>query len=118
VERPPSEYVYRRVHPYNWDARRGRLKRGAFIPRASTQLSVFRADLQTPRSLLQHCIDDWRQKLMTGDESARHSATENLCQYGETPEQLLHSGWRIAELPIAALMERGFTLDGPDPDGH
>lgn len=118
AERPWDEYVYRRIHPYNWDERRSRLKRGAFIPRANTQLSVFRADLQTPRGLLQHCIDDWRQKLTSDDESTRQSAAENLRQHGETPEQLVRNGWRIAELPVSALTERGFTLDGPEPDGH
>jgi hypothetical protein len=118
AERPRAEYVYRRIHPYNWDARRSKLKRGAFIPRANTQLSVFRADLRTPRGLLQQCIDDWRQKLTSDDESTQHSAAENLRHYGETPEQLVQNGWRIAELPVTALTERGFTLDGPEADGH
>jgi hypothetical protein len=118
TDRSWSEYVYRRIHPYNWDARRSRLKRGAFIPRANTQLSVFRADFQTPWGLLQRCIDDWRQKLHSVDASLRGAAAENLRRYGETPEELVRNGWRVAELPATALTERGFTLDGPEPDGH
>jgi hypothetical protein len=106
------------VHPYNWDARKNRLKRGAFIPRAGTRLSVFRADMQTPRGLLQHCLDDWRQKLASADDSARQSAAQNLQRYGDTVEELIRSGWRIAKLPVTAFTERGFTLDGPEPDGH
>jgi hypothetical protein len=115
---PQTKYVYRRIHPCNWDSRNNRLKRGAFIPRAGTQLSVFRADLQTPRGLLQHCIDDWQQKLATGDESTRQSGAENLQRYGATVEELLRNGCRIARLPVAAFTTRGFTLDGPEPNGH
>jgi hypothetical protein len=111
-------YVYRRIHPYNWDARKNRLKRGAFIPRSGTRLSVFRADMQTPRGLLQHCLDDWRLKLTSADESTRQSAVQNLQRYGQTVEELWRSGWRVARLPAAAFAERGFTLDGPDADGH
>lgn len=114
----PAEYVYRRIHPYNWDARKNRLKRGAFIPKVGTQLSVFRTDWQTPRGLLQHCLDDWHQKLSSDDEATRQSAQENLRKFGETPEELVRNGWRVARLPVSALTERGFTLDGPEPDGH
>jgi hypothetical protein len=113
-----ADHVYRRIHPYHWDARRSRLKRGAFIPRANTQLSVFRADLQTPRGLLQHGIDDWRQRLTSDDETTRQSAAENLRRYGGTPEELVRNGWRVAELPVSAFTDRDFSLDGPEPDGH
>jgi hypothetical protein len=74
--------------------------------------------MQTPRGLLQHCLDDWREKLTSEVESARQSAAEYLQRYGQTVEELVHNGWRIARLPVSALTERGFTLDGPEPDGH
>jgi hypothetical protein len=35
-----------------------------------------------------------------------------------TVEELLQRGWRIVRLPVAAFTARGFTLDGPEPDGH
>lgn len=117
-DQSPANYVYRRIHPYHWESRRNKLKRGAFIPRATTQLSVFRADLQTPRGLLQHCIDDWQEKLTSDDAGTGQSAAENLRKYGGTPEELVGNGWRIARLPAAAFTERGFTLDGPEADGH
>ena len=113
-----AQHVYRRIHPYHWDSRKNRLKRGAFVPRSGTQLSVFRADLQTPRGLLQHCLNDWQQKLRSPDERAQQAAGENLRKYGDTVEKLVENGWRIAVLPVTAFTDRGFQLDGPEPDGH
>jgi hypothetical protein len=113
-----AEHIYRRIHPYHWESRKDKLKRGAFIPQPNLRLSVFRADLQTPRGLLQHCIDDWQQKLLSDDPQTWQRAADNLEKYGDTPEVLYQNGWRVAELPAAAFTERGFTLDGPEPDGH
>ena len=82
------------------------------------RLSVYQADMQTPRGVLQLCIDEWKRQLESTDDTSRQRARRNLNQFGGTVEMLVQHGWRVFRLPISAFLDRGYILDGPEPDGH
>ena len=94
------------------------LKPRAFIPKEGEGLSVYRADMRTPRSLIAQCLDDQKRRLSSDDEDARKRAGAFIAQYGDTIEKLVASGWRVARIPASAFTTRNFTIDGPEPVGH
>lgn len=116
--RAGAAHVYRRIPPNHWKPKTGERKPGAFIPREGTSLSVFAADLQTPRGVLQHCIDDLRRKLTSTDPAQQERAASQLARHGDTVEQMVANGWRVLLVPRSAFTERGFTLTEPEADGH
>jgi hypothetical protein len=118
AERPGAEYVYRRVPRSYLRPGSNRPRPGAFKVREGKSLSVFRADLRSPREVLQHGIDVAREMLNSDDENVRSAGEKQLSDYGETVEDWVRNGCRVARLPMSALTERGFTLDGPDDQGH
>jgi hypothetical protein len=79
---------------------------------------VYRADLQTPRGVLQACIDAQRRKLASGDPEQIAGAENFFRLYGTTVESLIAAGWRIASIPASAFTQRNFTLGEPDAIGH
>jgi hypothetical protein len=106
------------VPPYRWDKSKNRPQDAAFEPAPGKSLSVYRTDIQSPRGVLQLCIDDQKRKLDSADERKRHNAEIWFEKNGESVEQLVSKGWRIVRLPIAVFIDRGFQLDGPDQTGH
>jgi hypothetical protein len=117
-EEQQPEYVYRRIHPHGWNARKNRPKESAFLARPDAGLSVFRADSRSPRQVLQHGIDVAKQMLASPDEEARRRGEKQLSDFGDTVERWVKNGWRVVRIPISAFTERGFTLDDPDAEGH
>lgn len=67
-----------------------------------TGLSLFRADLATPRSALQEWID-----------ALNHPPRPEL-----TPDDLLEQGFRVVQVPLSAFEEHGFRCGAPDDRGH
>jgi hypothetical protein len=119
LESPQEQWLYRRITPTSWDRRRGMPEPGAFKRRRAEQgLSVFRADRQTPRGVLQACIDDQEQKLQSADPEERARTASFTSQYGSTVESLIEAGWRVARIPVSAFTQRGFIPGEPDAAGH
>jgi hypothetical protein len=67
---------------------------------------------------VQHAIDAARRCRNSGDETERQRGDKQLAQFGETVDEWLQHGWRVVRLPLSAFVERGYTFDEPDPDGH
>ena len=88
-----------------------RVKPGAFKPRLGQRLSVYRADLATPREVLQKQIDVWQQQLSSDVDELREKATKNLVEQGSTVEELVQNRWRVARIPISELTARGYIFD-------
>jgi hypothetical protein len=114
-----DHFVYRRLHPFHWDSRRNRLETSAFRLRSNeATLSVYHADRQTPRGVLQICLDEEERKLHSTDETVRARAQAFFAEHGRTVESLVANGWRVARLPVASFLQRGFRVSEPDPIGH
>ena len=112
-------FIYRRLPPSHWDPKTARLETAAFRLRSNeVTLSVYHADRQTPRGVLQECLDEQRRKLQSEDETVRVKAKAFFEAYGDTVESLVENRWRVARLPVSALVQRGFRLDEPDERGH
>ena len=77
---------------------------------------MYRADMRSPRSLLQALVDQQKTVAESSDEQERVRAERMLKQYGATPEEVVASGWRVARIPLNAFQD--LTLTGPDLDGH
>jgi hypothetical protein len=90
----------------------------AFVEGEGEGLSLFRADLQSPRGVMQHAIDAARERRASSDAAARQRGERQLAQFGETVEEWLQSGWHVVEVPLSAFLERGYTFDMPDETGH
>jgi hypothetical protein len=119
LDLPPDQILYRQLTPTSWDHRKDRLNSNVFRRRPNEQgVSVYQAGLQTPRGVLQACVDAQHRKLAS-DDPEQIAAAENFFRlYGTTVESLVDSGWRVACVPVRAFTERGFTLDEPDAIGH
>jgi len=118
-EQSPEQFVYRRVSPTSWDRRKHLLEPTAFKRRRTESgLSVYCADHQTPRGVLQLCLDDQERRLRSSDPDERTRAESFFEQYGSTVESMVAAGWRVALVPIAAFIRRGFVPDAPDELGH
>ncbi len=115
---PPERIAYRRIPHGLWRRHRTGPKPDAFIPREGFRLSFFRADLQTPRGVLQHQLDLWAEMLGSEDELLRHRAERALERHGRTVEELIANQWGVVRVPLMALVERGFSLEQPDAAGH
>lgn len=116
---PLEQCIYRRITPTSWESGKGSLKTNVFrLRQQERSLSVYRADKQTPRGVLQICINDQERKLHSGDENERARAENFFRLYGTTVESLVENGWRVARLPLSTLADKGFTIDEPDENGH
>jgi hypothetical protein len=118
AEKELASYVYRRIHPHGWNARGNKPKESSFIARPGTGLSVFRADLTSPRQVLQHALDVARALSTSPDEHVRQRGEKQLRDFGDTVETWVQNGWRVVRIPTTAFLERGFSLDEPDTRGH
>ena len=119
ASRSSGHHVYRRVTPTSWDPRKNLAEPAAFKRRRNeASLSVFHAGRQTPRGVLQLCLDDQQRKLRSADPEEQARAANFLELYGTSVESLAESGWRVAVLPAAAFLERGFAMSPPDERGH
>jgi hypothetical protein len=76
------------------------------------RLSVFAADMQTPLDTLQNCIDI---QIAKGPDGVGF-----LNRHGRTPEELVtgHQQWRVASIPLAALLDAGLIATAVEADGH
>ena len=111
-------YVYRRVHPAQWSPRKNRPGSQAFLEGPGAGLSLFRADLQSPRGVMQHAVDTARRWRDSPDAAEQQRGEKQLAQFGETVETWLQHGWRVVRVPLAEFIARGYTFDEPDADGH
>jgi hypothetical protein len=117
--KPVVGNVYVRVSPTSWDRKKNTPERAAFYLRTGKQMfSVYRADMQTPRGVLQLCINDQKQRLNSTDPDARQRSQDFLDREGNTVEELVANGWQVVRLPDSAFTDLGFTLLEPEPDGH
>ena len=111
---PPNIYVYRRIPAEQWDQPTGRVNSGAFKDKHD-RLSVYLADAQTPRGVLQLRLDTWAE---LGREAA-------LMKHGRTLEELVNGPrrWRVFRIPLGILTGvprlsvAGVNGEVPD-DGH
>lgn len=102
-----SGVVYRRLMDSDYRKRQGVQKivpANLFDPK----LSVFRADMKTPRACIQLMIDN--------DEAP--PAYRRKYGSGLTVEDCVNEGMRIGQVTIAFLNEIGFTTPLPDESGH
>lgn len=107
-ENPLQNYVYRRVAP---DA--------FFIASWMRGLSVFRADLATPCSVLQTRLDEAKAQLQSEDEAKRQKAEKFLANNPDVKTLMEQSQYRVVRIPIASILAMGFaTLEEPEPNGH
>jgi hypothetical protein len=113
-----SLFVYRRIHPGQWSTRKNRAGSQAFIEGEGAGLSLFRADLRSPRGVMQHAVDSAVKSRASADQAERERGEKQLARFGETVEEWLQQGWRVVRLPLAAFLERGYRLDEPDAEGH
>jgi hypothetical protein len=101
-EAQQPEYVYRRIHPHGWNTRKNKAKESAFIARPDAGLSVFRADLRSPRQVIQHGIEAAKTMLASTDEGVRQRGEKQLTDFGDTVEQWVDNGWRVVRIPASA----------------
>jgi hypothetical protein len=118
TEKPAADYVYRRIPRSYLHPSTLRPRPGAFKAKAGQSLSVFRADLRSPRAVLQHGIDAAKQMAASQDETVRSRGEKQLADYGNSVEEWVKNGCRVARVPVSAFLERSFTLDEPDAEGH
>jgi hypothetical protein len=119
LDLPPDQLLYRQLTPTSWDQKKNRLNSNVFRRRTNEQgVSVYWADLQSPRGVLQVTIDAQHRKLTSGDPEQVAAAENFFRLYGTTVESLVEAGWRIARVPVVAFTERSFTLEEPDTIGH
>jgi hypothetical protein len=111
-------YVYRRIPRSYLRPGTNQPLPGAFKAKPGQSLSVFRADLRSPREVLQHGIDVALAMAASADDEVRRRGEKQLSDYGATVEEWVNNGCRVARVPVAAFIERGFTLDDPDAQGH
>lgn len=115
----PASTVYRRIPSFLWEKNKRVPKPAAFhIRQGEFGLSVFDTDLMTPRGTLQNAIDYAKARLESDSEEERERGKNFLDKYGNTVEELVQNGWGVAILPVDWFTEAGFTLDGPEPNGH
>jgi hypothetical protein len=122
VPRPPSAelsaFLYRRVAPPNYKIKKNEVSPQAFIPGPDMRgLSVFRADMASPRQVLEARIEDERAKLASPDPAVRERA-EIWIDKNSTVEALVDKQYRVIEIPISAVISMGFRLEEPDEIGH
>jgi hypothetical protein len=68
--------------------------------------------------VLQHGIDAAKTMAASTDEEVRTRGEKQLADYGNTVEEWVKNGCRVARLPVSAFIERAFQLDEPDAEGH
>lgn len=112
-------YVYLRVHKKQWKVEGKEPEPIAFElrPKQPTA-SVFCADLQSPRGVLQRGIDFHKECLKSDDPEVRSNSERFLHINGDTVEDFIQKGWRVAIVPAAAYSDRGFEFSPPEEDGH
>ena len=105
--------VYRRISPKQWESGGPE----AFLEGEGQGLSLFRAEEQTPRGVMEHAIASARSKLQSSDPKVRRLGERQLARYGETVQEWVENGWHVVELPVAAFTERGYSFGPTEPDG-
>lgn len=112
-------WVYRAVNPDAVSSITGRANRAAFALRVNeSELSVYSAEVQTPRGALQRLIDQLEEAYNAKPEEERARFRAWMERKGTTVERRLALGWRIVRLPLSAFLERGFIAGEVEPDGH
>lgn len=116
---PPEQRAYRRLSPPQWDAETGVIAPRAFALRPGEEgLSLFRADIRTPRGVLQECIDGQKRRLRSRSPEVRRRARLFLEKNGDTPESLVRNGWRVAEIALREFDREGLRVEQPELNGH
>ena len=80
-------------------------------------LSVFHANIVTPRGVLQAFIDNNTANLNAEDDSICERALKSYKIY-PTVETMVEEGWRIVKIPISAIIKLGFSLTEVESNGH
>jgi hypothetical protein len=116
---PLLAYVHRRVAPHQWDPKTNQAQPAAFRRRPNEAgLSVYRADLATPRRTLELMLAAQRAKARSSDPLIVDRATLWLQKNGDTPELLVDNGWRVVRLSLDAFTAHGFQIGTANADGH
>jgi hypothetical protein len=115
---PCEWYVLGRVHPYGWKKSRTKPKARTFIDQIENGLSVFRADVCSARQVIQHGINAAMTMASSADQDTKAKGVDQLSRFGRTVEDWVKNEWGVVKLPMSAFLERDFSYDGPEPDGH
>ncbi len=80
-------------------------------------MSVYSSN-RTPRSLLVECIQQQQELASSTDEETRDRALRFLETNGNTPEEMIANGWRIAVVHESSFSSRGIRVDPPNRTHH
>ena len=121
--RPGTRRFYRRIRNDQWqDETRQSLQDTAFHVKDDVEgLSVFDADLATPRAVLEDQLAIWRAIAQDAGKSDKDHkwANKKLEQHGNSVEGLLEKGWGVAEVTESLFRRCGFQPSAQiDPNGH
>jgi hypothetical protein len=104
------QFVYRRISPKQWVSGGPE----AFLEGEGEGLSLFRAEIQTPRGVMQHAINAARERRQSSDPKVRKSDEIQLACNGETVEEWLRHGWHVVRLPVDAFTGRDYHFGDHD----
>jgi len=112
-----GDKVLRRLPPWKIN-KDGSIKPGAFEPHPDDgKMSVFAADSNSTKTVLQACIDDRRALLGSEDIEIKQRAQNFLAKNGNSPDEFFQKGWRVCEFEVDRVPEE-FSIGEPDPTGH
>ncbi len=118
AKEPQEAFVYRRVHPSQFNSKTQKIRPQVFALRPNEDgLSVFDASAVTARDALQAFIDDNTARSGAEDEIVRQRAQKMLEDYPDV-ETMVTKGWRIIQIPVAEILARGFHLTATEANGH
>ena len=119
AEEQHETYIYRRVIPNHITGKKNEVSVEAFdLGLAVKGLSVYRADVSSPRHVLQMTIED--KKIRQASETDEQSKAESANWLLKNPdvETLVKKSWRVVKVPISEVIAMGFNLELPDANGH
>lgn len=81
-------------------------------------MSLFRAEIASPRAVMEHAITAARERARSSDPKVRRSGERQLARNGETVADWLQAGWHVVQLPVTAFTDRDYSFSETEPDGH
>ena len=117
-QEPQEPFVFRRVHPQQFNSKSGLPKPQVFALRENEEgVSILHDSVVNARGALQAFIDDNTARLQDEDETARERARKNLERF-PTVEAMVELGWKIVKIPVSEIEKRGFELSEIEQNGH
>jgi pimeloyl-ACP methyl ester carboxylesterase len=114
-----SLYVYRRIAPPLYKIKRNEVSPDAFTIRPGMKgLSVFRADMASPRQVLEARLEEARNAAKSEEEAVRSRAVRFLANNPTVEALVRNSEYRLVKIRVADIEAMGFTLETPEENGH